>query len=303
MSYLRFGAMIATSTICMFGLMYLNTYALEHVFFSETRVYMAMLMGATMAIIMLGYMFSMYRSVALNIAILVGSAIVFALALWLVRSQVVIGQVSYMKAMIPHHSIAILTSKRADITDARVRELADEIVESQQREIAEMRYLIADLEGREGSGRQEVPTAGPPEVVPLSEALRRTEVSKLHPAPMKGGEFDKVLSSGPGCEFALVADGDPVLVMRAPAEQGSLAEGVTKLNGALVPLQSAAVGDFDVLIAGPTMQANGVRMVVRQVPGEEAESVGGRQRWKADLVFELEHGQRVGYRGFYSCDA
>jgi uncharacterized protein (DUF305 family) len=53
-----------------------------------------------------------------------------------------------MKAMIPHHSIAILTSQRARITDPRVRKLADQIIESQQREIAEMEGLIAELEGR-----------------------------------------------------------------------------------------------------------------------------------------------------------
>jgi len=106
MSYLRFGAMIATSTIVMLVLMYLNTYAWEHVFFSETRTYMAFVMGASMAIIMLAFMLAMYRNMSVNIAIFVGSAIVFALALWLVRSQVTVGDVSYMRAIIPHHSIA-----------------------------------------------------------------------------------------------------------------------------------------------------------------------------------------------------
>jgi len=48
--------------------------------------------------------------------------------------------------MIPHHSIAILTSRRAHIRDLRVRELADGIIEAQVREIAEMERLIADLE-------------------------------------------------------------------------------------------------------------------------------------------------------------
>ncbi|HYH71232.1 MAG TPA: DUF305 domain-containing protein, partial [Methyloceanibacter sp.] len=117
MSYVRFGAMIVTSTIVMFILMYLNTYALEHVYFSETRAYMALVMGATMAVIMLAFMLGMYKNTALNIAIFVGSILVFAGALYLVRSQVTVDQVSYMKAMIPHHSIAIMTSERADIRD------------------------------------------------------------------------------------------------------------------------------------------------------------------------------------------
>ena len=87
MSYPRFGAMIATSTIVMFVLMYLNTYAWEHVFYSETRTYMAFLMGATMAIIMLAFMLGMYTNRKANIAIFIGAAVVFALSLWLVRSQ------------------------------------------------------------------------------------------------------------------------------------------------------------------------------------------------------------------------
>lgn len=148
MKYSRFAAMIATSTVVMFGLMYLNTYALAHVRFSETRLYMALIMGATMAIIMLAYMLSMYKNRRVNIGIFVGSVVVFGLSLWLVRSQATIGDVAYMKAMIPHHSIAIMTSERANITDPRVRELADGIIETQRKEIAEMNRLIADIESK-----------------------------------------------------------------------------------------------------------------------------------------------------------
>ncbi|MEC7668502.1 MAG: DUF305 domain-containing protein [Pseudomonadota bacterium] len=146
MSYARFAAMIITSTIVMFGLMYLNTYALDHVTFSETRTYMALLMGAVMAIIMLAFMLSMYQNKAANIAIFVGALVVSAGSLFLVRSQVTVQDVSYMRAMIPHHSIAIMTSRRAELSDPRVRELADGIIEAQVREIAEMKALIAELE-------------------------------------------------------------------------------------------------------------------------------------------------------------
>jgi hypothetical protein len=146
MSYPRFAVMIVTSTIVMFGLMYLNTWAFDHVFYSQTRTWMAVLMGATMSIVMLGFMWSMYKNRTANIAIMVGSVIVFAASLWLVRSQETVGDVSYMKAMIPHHSIAVMTSDRAHIRDTRVRKLADEILEAQVREIGEMKRLIADLE-------------------------------------------------------------------------------------------------------------------------------------------------------------
>ncbi|MGI9067073.1 MAG: DUF305 domain-containing protein [Pyrinomonadaceae bacterium] len=145
-NYAKFGAMIVTSTIVMFGLMYLNTYELSHVLFSETRAYMALVMGATMAVIMLGFMRKMYTNRRVNIAILAGSLIVFSLSLWLVRSQATVKDVSWMRAMIPHHSIAILTSERAHISDPRVRKLADGIIEAQRREIAEMKALIEDLE-------------------------------------------------------------------------------------------------------------------------------------------------------------
>lgn len=145
-AYLRFAAMIATSTVVMFGLMYLNTYQFEHVFFSETRLYMALLMGATMAIVMLSFMWHMYSERRVNVAIYVVSAVVFATSLWLVRSQVTVDQVSYMRAMIPHHSIAILTSERATLDDPRVQELAREIIAAQRREIDEMSALIEELD-------------------------------------------------------------------------------------------------------------------------------------------------------------
>ncbi|MDY7096138.1 MAG: DUF305 domain-containing protein [Acidobacteriota bacterium] len=144
--YTKFGVMIATSTAAMLFLMYLNTYEMSHVFFSETRFYMAFVMGAAMAVIMLTFMLNMYTNRKANLAIYVASVLVFCGALWLVRSQETVDDVSWMKAMIPHHSIAILTSERAHISDPRVRELADGIIETQKKEIAEMEALIEDLE-------------------------------------------------------------------------------------------------------------------------------------------------------------
>lgn len=146
--YLKFFAMIATSTVVMFGLMYLNTYAMDHIFFSETRAYMALYMGAVMAVVMLLFMWSMYPGNSAKFAVLGVSGLVFVVALWLVRSQATVDQVSWMKAMIPHHSIAILTSERATITDPRVRELADGIIKAQREEIDQMKALVKELEAR-----------------------------------------------------------------------------------------------------------------------------------------------------------
>ncbi|WP_425448271.1 DUF305 domain-containing protein [Dethiothermospora halolimnae] len=141
--------MIVVSTIVMFIFKYWSTFKYEHIFFSETRAYMALLMGATMAIIMLVFMRHMLKNRKVNIGIVTGSILVFGLSLFLLRSQNLVDDTDYMEAMIPHHSIAILTSERAEISDPRVRELADEIIKAQRREIDEMKRLIEDIEDKE----------------------------------------------------------------------------------------------------------------------------------------------------------
>ncbi|MBU1253810.1 MAG: DUF305 domain-containing protein [Alphaproteobacteria bacterium] len=138
--------MIATGTVVMFVLMYFNTYSIDHVFWSETRFWMAFVMGAAMMVVMLGFMWSMYKNRTKNFIILGVAVVVFALALWLVRSQTTVTDTEYMQAMIPHHSIAIMTSERAHIRDPRVRKLAHDIILAQRREIAQMKYLIEDIE-------------------------------------------------------------------------------------------------------------------------------------------------------------
>lgn len=148
MKYSTFAQMILAGTVIMFGLMYVNTYSVDHIFFSETRAFMALIMGATMAIVMLGFMWKMYPNKSTNVGILVGSLAVFIISLWLVRSQATVDDVAYMRAMIPHHSIAILTSERANITDPRVRKLADGIIAAQKKEIGEMKEYIRDLEAK-----------------------------------------------------------------------------------------------------------------------------------------------------------
>ena len=146
MSCARFATMMATSTVVMFALMYSTVYTLDHVWWSQTKFWMALYMGAAMAVVMLAFMLGMYTNTKANAAIFAASAVVFAASFWLVRSQRTVDDVAWMKAMIPHHSIAILTSERAQIADPRVRQLADEIIEAQRREIAEMEALIDSLD-------------------------------------------------------------------------------------------------------------------------------------------------------------
>lgn len=145
-SYSRFFAMIGTAIVTMFLLMYMHSYKiLGHAWFSETRLFMTLIMGGAMMIIMLAFMLKMYNNRKVNIGIFIGGFLILVLGILLVRSQVTVDDVDYMEGMIPHHSIAILTSKRSAIEDPRVRKLADEIIEAQRKEIKKMEWLIEDI--------------------------------------------------------------------------------------------------------------------------------------------------------------
>ena len=145
-NYTKFVIMLAASFVAMYITMYLNTYSIDHVYFSLTRFYMTCLGISAMALIMFFMMRKMYQNKKKNIAIVLGSIILFASALGLVRAQSpIIGDVLWMRAMIPHHSIAILTSERADIKDPEVKKLANDIIEAQKREIEEMKSMINRL--------------------------------------------------------------------------------------------------------------------------------------------------------------
>jgi hypothetical protein len=145
--YVRFFAMIATSAALMFVLMYAHSWRLwDHAYFSETRLFMTLLMAGSMTIVMLAFMLSMYPSRAINLGIFALAGLLMLAAVGLVRTQTTVTGVDYMEGMIPHHSIAILTSERADIQDPRVRELADKIIAAQVREIREMQWLIDDIQ-------------------------------------------------------------------------------------------------------------------------------------------------------------
>ena len=161
-NYLKFFAMIGTSMVVMYGLMYLNSYQiLDHAWFSETRLFMNTMMGGSMMAIMLFFMMGMYKNKKANIAIFIGAAVMLVGSIWLVRSQVTVDGVDYMEGMIPHHSIAILTSERAGIEDLRVRELADGIIVAQRTEIKEMEWLIEDIKANGIAATEEEANARP----------------------------------------------------------------------------------------------------------------------------------------------
>lgn len=143
--YLRFGAMILTSMVLMYFVMFVGSWELGHVRFSQSRIFMAVTMGGVMGLVMLAWMLNMYKSVKGNIAIVVVSLLLIAGGSYLDRSQTTVGDVSFMRAMIPHHSLAITRSERFEVDDVRVCELAVEISEAQRREILEMDWLIDDI--------------------------------------------------------------------------------------------------------------------------------------------------------------
>lgn len=288
MSYWRFAAMIATSTLVMLGLMYIHTYVWDHVFFSETRALMALLMGAVMAIVMLSFMLNMYKSRALNTAIFVGAILAVALTAWLVRSQVTVSGTDYLEAMIPHHSIAILTSERAGIEDPRVRKLADEIIEAQRKEIAEMKYLIRAL-SRDGGlpARHPEPAA---EEMPASEAVRTADLAKTDLEPMTDAELQRMLGAGPVCRFSYGA-GEAVAAATAPGADAS--RGVIKLHGRLVPMS----------VRYQTLMGDGFELSSDElkVTATAYEDADGSEAREGEARLQIGADLEAGYGGIYRC--
>ncbi len=157
MSWGKFAAMIGVSTLIMFPLMYQLVYTPDHATFSLTRLISAVVMGCVMAVIMLAFMWKMYEGQGMKLAVLTGSIIAGVSVLAVNRQQLLIGDVDFMKSMIPHHSIAINNARKADIRDPRVRKLADGIISAQVKEIAEMKILVADIERNGPKGSRPLP--------------------------------------------------------------------------------------------------------------------------------------------------
>lgn len=272
MAYTRFFLMVATSTLLMFGLMYLNTFLVSHVFWSETRAYMAVVMGAVMAFVMLGFMLGMYKNGPLNMAIFVGSVVIFAGALWLVRSQVTVHDRSYMSAMIPHHSIAIMTSSRADLSDPRVRELAEGIIYAQDKEIAEMRYLIADIEAN--GEAQSSPNSLAPELKNSQNALATEVVTTVDPEFLTEADIAKVFPNGGACRFTYTETSPAVLVTNDDTA-------LIRISGDLVRLDAEKAG----------FSAEPIYVEVHQTDDAGLH----------DLIISAGPGYTAGFRGQYSC--
>lgn len=159
MGWGRFAAMIIASTVVMFFLMYQLVYARDHAMFSLNRLVASLVMACAMSIVTLSFMWPMYRGTGLKLGILVAAAIVGLALLSMNRARTLIGDVSFMRSMIPHHAIAVNNASDATIADPRVQKLADGIIQSQVTEIAEMKWLIQDIERNGSSGSAPLPPA------------------------------------------------------------------------------------------------------------------------------------------------
>ena len=157
--YLRFAAMILTGMLVMYWTMFVGSWEWSHVRWSQSRVFMALTMGGAMGLVMLAWMLNMYRNMTANIVVVAASVLLLVVGVFLDRSQVTVGDTAFMRAMIPHHSLAITRSERFNVQDVRVCQLAVEISEAQRREILEMDWLIEDIEQN-----------GPAETVQQAEA-------------------------------------------------------------------------------------------------------------------------------------
>lgn len=141
-NYKKFGLMLLISFCIMYAVMFLNVDSADHIYLSLTRLYMSLLMVSPMALLMLTLMKMMYKDKKLNRIIIVSSISIFVLVLILLRTQTPIGDKQFMKAMIPHHSSAILTSKHANIVDPEVKVLSEKIIKSQEEEIDQMKAIL-----------------------------------------------------------------------------------------------------------------------------------------------------------------
>lgn len=145
-NYGKFGIMLSISFVIMYAVMFLNVASTDHVYLSLSRLYMTLLMVSPMAIVMLLMMKMMYPDKKKNLIIYVSGVVIFIVSLTLLRTQTPVTDVQYMKAMIPHHSSAILVSKHADITDPEVKKLAQQIIQSQEKEISQMKAALRRLQ-------------------------------------------------------------------------------------------------------------------------------------------------------------
>ena len=150
-----------------------------------------------------------------------------------------------------------------------------------------------------GEGMKEPLMRGPaPELVSLREAVQTPNITAIDLQTLQRAEIEKVLGKGPYCAFAYTSESPPVLAFIAT--EG--VRGVIKIHGRLATLGAEQAPQQEALARGVALTTEGGRVEVRTADNESASVEAGEAR-VADLLFELEQGLHVGYRGWYSCPA
>lgn len=144
MPYARLGIALSINAVIMFFLTYAALAEVGHFQANLNRFYMALLMVAPMGMVMLIVMRPMYQDDRLSAALGLGFVVIFFGSLFLIRTQMTIGNDQFLRSMIPHHSSAILMCEEASISDPEISELCDNIIQSQREEIAQMKALLND---------------------------------------------------------------------------------------------------------------------------------------------------------------
>ena len=142
--YLRLMAALGISLVLMFLLTMSLIFTIDHFHINLSNFYMALMMVAPMGVVMVLVMWGMFKDRRLNVVLLVAFVAMFAASFALGRASTFIGDEQFLRSMIPHHSRAILLCERASITDPRIVELCDAIVETQREEITQMEQLLRE---------------------------------------------------------------------------------------------------------------------------------------------------------------
>lgn len=140
--YLKFGAILLVSLGLMWVLSMSMVRSIDHFYFNLSNFWMALLMVAAMAIVMLIGMWAMFKSTKTNIALLVGFAVLAVGVFALGRTETFVGNEQFLESMIPHHSRAILVCEESNITNPEIIELCETIVKTQQEEISQMESIL-----------------------------------------------------------------------------------------------------------------------------------------------------------------
>lgn len=136
--------MALLSFLAMFVLMYAMVDRAENALPNLNQAYMAALMTAPMVLIELALMRRMYPSMKWNLVVIGASLVVGVGSFIFIREQTAIGNDQFLRSMIPHHASAVLMCEQAPITDAEIQRLCQNIISSQQAEIAQMKQMLAD---------------------------------------------------------------------------------------------------------------------------------------------------------------